>query len=715
MATTPWVIRPGSSFPLGATAQVGGTNVAVHSSVADSVQLCLFGPDGVETRLDLHSDRDIWHGFVPGLAAGQSYGFRVDGPYDPGSGLHCNPAKLLLDPYARAITGEVSFGAEVLGADPAEPGRPSALDSAPHMPRSLVVDSSFDWSTTPRPGRALSDSVLYEIHVKGFSQRNPGVPEPLRGTYAGLGHPASIEHLLSLGVTAVELLPVHHSVPEAFLVARGLTNYWGYNTIGFFAPHAGYSAAVRAGQPGGQVREFQDMVRSLHLAGIEVILDVVYNHTAEAGADGPTLCFRGLDNAAYYRLDPADHGEYVDTTGCGNSLNAGNATSLRLIMDSLRYWVTVMGVDGFRFDLAATLARQDGGFDDSSAFFDLVDQDPVISQVKLVAEPWDVGQGDSYDVGRFPPEWGEWNGRYRDTVRDFWRSHDGLLGDLAARLTGSPDLYASSHRGPSASVNLVTVHDGFTVLDLVSYDTKHNEANGEDNRDGTSDNRSWSCGVEGPTDDPDVLALRRRQRRAMLATLMLSRGVPLLLGGDELGRTQCGNNNAYCQDNEIAWIDWGAADRDLLAFVTRLIALRAAHPVLRRHHYPSYAESVRWFAPDGHQMDETRWADGSAKAVALLLDGTLDADEAADGQLVLDADVGLLVNGWWGTVEFVLPRVGDPWKIELDTYDPARLGAANPDGLAVAPRSLVVVSRPAQHSSANPTALLSAIDQGDPP
>ena len=497
------MLRPGSRYPLGATLVDGGTNVAVHSSVADRVELCLFDETGAETRFDLHGDADVWHAFVPGMTAGQAYGFRVHGPYDPASGTRCNPAKLLLDPYAKAMTGAVTFGPEVLDHDPADHSRPSCLDSAGSVPRSLVVDPSFDWGDAIRPRRPLEQTVFYEVHVKGFTELDPAVPASLRGTYAGLAHPATIARLVDLGVTTVELLPVHQNVPEAFLAARGLTNYWGYNTIGFLAPHEGYSAAVRAGRPGGQVAEFQAMVRSLHEAGLEVVLDVVYNHTAEAGPDGPSLCFRGLDNAAYYRLDPQDRARYVDTTGCGNALDAGSSVFLRLMMDSLRYWVGVMGVDGFRFDLAATLARQDGSFDDASAFFDLVDQDPLLSQAYLVAEPWDVGQGDSYDVGRFPARWSEWNGRFRDTVRDFWRSHDGMLGDLAARLTGSADLYSQSHRGPTASVNLVTVHDGFTLRDLVSYDRKHNEDNGEDNRDGTDDNRSWNCGVEGPTTDPD--------------------------------------------------------------------------------------------------------------------------------------------------------------------------------------------------------------------
>ena len=505
----------------------------------------------------------------------------------------------------RAITGAVSFGPEVRGDDPADPARPSMLDSAAHVPRSLVVDPSFDWGRQVRPTIRYADTIIYEVHVKGFTMTHPDVPPELRGTYAGLGHEAAIAHLLDLGVTAVELLPVHHSVPEAFLVERGLTNYWGYNTIGFFAPHEGYSASARAGRPGGQVSEFKAMVRALHEAGLEVLLDVVYNHTAEGDHRGPTLCHRGLDNPAYYRLDPQDPGRYVDTTGCGNALNVADAHGLQLIMDSLRYWLVEMQVDGFRFDLAPTLAREAGAFDRSAAFFDLVAQDPVVSRAKLIAEPWDVGQPDSYDIGHFPPLWSEWNGKYRDTIRDFWRRRDGLVPEFATRFSGSSDLYGGSRRHPTASVNLITVHDGFTLADLVAYDHKHNEANGEDNRDGTDDNRSWNCGAEGPTDDPEIVALRERQSRAMLTTLMLSFGVPMLLGGDELGRTQGGNNNAYCQDNEMTWFDWTNVDGDLLAFTKRLIALRRRHPVFRRRRFlvGMDAQELLWFTPERHADD----------------------------------------------------------------------------------------------------------------
>jgi glycogen operon protein len=622
---------PGKPFPLGATPGehlgVAGTNFAIASTVAGSVTLCLFDQAGAETRIPLaDNDADVWHAFVPGTGPGQAYGHRVDGPWNPAQGLRCNPAKLLLDPYAKAVSGTVSFGPEVLGQDETDPDAPSTLDSAGHVPRSLVVDPAFGWQDDKRPWYRYADTVLYEVHVKGFTMRHPDIPPPLRGTYAGLGHQAAIAHLTGLGVTTVELLPVHQNVPEAFLVGRGLTNYWGYNTIGFFAPHNGYSAAVRAGRPGRQVAEFQAMVDALHQAGLEVILDVVFNHTAEAGPDGPALCFRGIDNLAYYRTEPGDPGLYYDTTGCGNALNAGDPIMLQLMMDSLRYWLTEMHADGFRFDLAPTLARQEGAFDKVSAFLDMVAQDPVVSRAKLVAEPWDVGQIDSYDLGRFPPLWREWNGKYRDTMRDFWRSHPVGLGEFASRFAGSSDLYGTVGRRPTASVNLITVHDGFTLADLVSYDDKHNEANGENNRDGTSDNNSWNCGAEGPTGDPGILALRARQSRAMLTTLMLSFGVPMLLGGDEMGRTQHGNNNAYCQDNETTWFDWASADTALLDYTRNLIAFRRAHPVFRRRRFLAGTEAseLQWFTPAGTPMDSADWADPNARAIAIYLDGSDD-------------------------------------------------------------------------------------------
>jgi isoamylase len=695
---------PGSPFPLGATAAKDGTNFAVVSGVADAMTLCLFDDAGTETRIPLEDyDAGVWHGFVPGVGPGQAYGYRVSGRYEPKLGLRCNPDKLLLDPYARAVGGEVAFGPEVLDYVAGSPETPSTLDSAGHVPRSLVVDPGFAWTDGRPLRRPYPDTVIYEMHVKGFTMRHPGVPEQLRGTYAGLAHEAAISYLTDLGVTAVELLPVHQNVPESFLIQRGLTNYWGYNTIGYFAPHNGYSAAVRAGQPGGQVAEFKMMVNALHAAGLEVLLDVVFNHTAEAGQLGPTLCFRGLDNPAYYRLDPGDPGQYVDTTGCGNSLNAGDPVTLQLIMDSLRYWITEMHVDGYRFDLAPTLAREDGGFDQASAFFDLVSQDPVVSQAKLVAEPWDVGQMDSYDLGRFPPLWREWNGKYRDSMRDFWRSHQTGIGEFATRFCGSSDLYGGAERRrPTASVNFITVHDGFTLRDLVSYDGKHNEANGENNRDGTDDNRSWNCGAEGPADDPAVLALRARQSRAMLTTLLLSFGVPMLLGGDERGRTQQGNNNAYCQDNEITWFDWSATDSGLLDFTRHLIALRRTHPVFRRRRFLAGAEAseLRWFTPAGGEMTVADWSDPNALAIALYLDGSDAPDRAADGTWLVDDDFLLLVNAWWEPLDFVVPptREDAAWHREIDTYDLAAPGSSGSgarragDHITASPRSVVVLT-----------------------
>jgi isoamylase len=699
---------PGSPFPLGATPGEGGTNFAVASAIADGMALCLFDEAGAETQIPLRDyDAGVWHAFVPGIGEGHAYGYRAAGPYDPARGVRCNPAKLLLDPYARAFSGSVTFGPEVLGYAADNPDMPSAADSAASVPRSLVMaDDAFRWREGTHPRHRFSDTIIYELHVKGFTMRHPGIPPELRGTYAGLGHEAAIAHLLDLGVTAVELLPVHESVPESFLLQRGLTNYWGYNTIGYFAPHQGYSAAVRAGKPGGQVDEFKAMVDALHAAGLEVLLDVVFNHTAEAGQLGPTLCYRGLDNRGYYRLDDDDPRLYYDTTGCGNSLNAGDPVTLQLIMDSLRYWMTQMHVDGFRFDLATTLGRQSGGFQQVSAFFDLVAQDPVVSRAKLIAEPWDVGQFDSYDLGRFPPRWREWNGKYRDTMRDFWRSHPVGLGEFATRFCGSSDLYAGSRRRPTASVNLITVHDGFTLRDLVSYDDKHNEANGESNRDGTSDNRSWNCGAEGPTDDPDVLALRSSQSRAMLTTLMLSFGVPMLLGGDEMGRTQQGNNNAYCQDNEIAWVDWAQPDTALQDFTRRLVALRKAHPVFRRRRFLSGTEAseLRWFTPAGTEMTAADWSDEGARAIGLYLDGSDDPDRAADGTPMLDDDFLVFVNAWWEPLDFVLPvtREQASWRIDVDTYDPVAPGSSTvaPQGagdhVTVGPRSIVVLSDPRQ-------------------
>ncbi|HEY1293010.1 MAG TPA: glycogen debranching protein GlgX [Chloroflexota bacterium] len=692
---------PGTAFPLGATPRAGGTNFAVMSDIATGMVVCLFDADGRETQVPLQ-DRDagVWHGFLPGVGPGQMYGYRALGPYDPARGFRCNPTKLLLDPYAKATSGSVKFGPEVLGyaVDDPDPDQPSGLDSAAHTMRSLVVDPSYPWRDGPRPNRAYADTVIYEVHVKGFTMAHPAVPPELRGTYAGLAHPAAIGHLVDLGVTAVELLPIHQNVPEAFLVGKGLTNYWGYNTIAFLAPHAGYSAAVRARQPGGQVPEFKAMVEALHDAGIEVLLDVVFNHTAESDETGPTLCHRGIDNPAYYRLDPDDPRRYIDTTGTHNSLNSMDPITLRLIMDSLRYWLIDMRVDGFRFDLAPTLAREAGAFERSASFFDLISQDPVVSQAKLIAEPWDVGQSDSYALGKFPPLWCEWNGKYRDTMRDFWRSHP-CLGDFATRFAGSSDLYGDGGRRPTASVNLITVHDGFTLADLVSYDTKHNEANGEGNNDGANDNRSWNCGVEGLTGDPTIVALRARQQRALLATLFLSFGVPLLLGGDEMGRTQHGNNNAYCQDNAISWFDWSSIDQRLLAFARRLIGFRRAHPVFRRRRFLTGADAadLGWFTPSGERMTFADWADSQSRCVAIYLDGRNSPDRADDGTPLLDDDFLVLVNSWWERLDFVVPetRPEQRWCVEFDTFDldaqseQEELSAGR--RRTIAPRSLVVL------------------------
>jgi glycogen operon protein len=687
---------PGSAYPLGATIEPGGVNFAVSSSVAQAMVLCLFDEAGRERKVELPDyDWGVWHGFVPGIGAGQAYGYRVHGPYDPARGLRCDPAKLLLDPYARAIRGSVTFGPEVYSAA-GDGDVLNNLDSAPNMPRSIVADPAFDWGDDRPLRRRYSDTVMYETHVKGFSRRHPAVPEPLRGTYAGLATEPAVRYLADLGVTAVELLPIHQNVGEPFLVDKGLSNYWGYNTIGYFAPHNDYCATD------DPVTEFKSMVKALHAAGIEVILDVVFNHTAEGGAGGPTLCFRGLDNEAYYRLCEGNPREYYDTTGCGNSLDAADPVALQLVMDSLRYWITEMHVDGFRFDLATTLARQDGGFSRVSAFFDLVAQDPVVSQAKLIAEPWDVGQMDSYDLGGFPPLWREWNGKYRDYMRDFWRGHVTDIGQFATRFSGSSDLYGGARRRPTASVNLITVHDGFTLRDLVAYNGKHNEANGESNRDGTDDNRSWNCGIEGVTSDAGVNALRSRQQRAILTTVMLSFGVPLLLGGDEFGRSQGGNNNAYCQDNEISWFDWSAPDKDLLAYVKRLIAFRLSHPVFRRRKFLTGAEAseLEWFTPVGTPMDAADWADGEARSIAVYLDGCDDPDAAPDGTPMVDDDFLVFANGWWEPLAFTVPpvRKGQSWGVEIDSYDPSSGSEGSPlsagDQITVGPRSVVVLRGP---------------------
>ncbi len=683
-----------ASAPFGGHCDDGGASFALFSGVAEAVELCLFDDSGEETRRSMNQDDAyVWNGYLPAARPGQQYGFRVYGPWNPAAGARCNPAKLLLDPYARAVAGEVRWNPAVYGHVPDDPDRASDSDSAPCVPRSVLVDQDFDWGADRRPGRTMADSIFYEVHVKGFTKLHPDVPEQVRGTYAGLAHPAAVAHLQRLGVTAVELLPVHQYVDDAPLVARGLRNYWGYQSIGYFAPHNGYSSA---GERGGQIDEFRRMVQALHAAGLEVILDVVFNHTAEGSEWGPTLCFRGIDNAAYYRLQ-ADRSRYVDDTGCGNTVDLHQPLALRLVMDALRYWVQDMHVDGFRFDLAASLGRADSDFDKYSSFLEAVGQDPVLSQVKLIAEPWDIGWG-GYDLGQFPPGWSEWNGKYRDTVRDFWRGTPGTLPDLATRLTGSSDLYGHGGRRPTASVNFVTVHDGFTLADLVSYDSKHNEANGEANRDGTDDNRSWNCGVEGPSDDADVLALRARQRRNVIATLLLSEGVPLLLGGDEFARSQSGNNNAYCQDDQLTWFDWSAVAQhaDQVEFTARLCRLREQHAVFRRRQFfrgkPAHEngrDDLDWYRPDGDLMTPDDWAESFSRAVGMALSGATGSDDLPHDPFLL------LLNGWWEPLDFKVPEplrdVG--WSIEVDTADPGATGrAVAPSGVVpLIGRSLVLL------------------------
>ncbi|MFF4212745.1 glycogen debranching protein GlgX [Streptomyces sp. NPDC001796] len=672
-------VWPGAPTPLGARFRAGpdgvaGTNFALWAGGAEAVELCLFdgpGPQSRETRVRLTElTHEIWHGFVPGVMPGQRYGYRVHGRWDPWTGARWNPAKLLLDPYARAVDGEFSLPPEVYGhvrdwpdqhvADTVRDDR----DSAPHVPKGVVVHDDDDWADDHRPKTPWADSVIYELHVRGFTRLHPDIPEELRGTYAGLAHPAAIEHLVKLGVTAVELLPVHQFAHEDHLLGRSLRNYWGYNSIGYFAPHAAYASTGTAGQ---QVGEFKRMVKALHSAGIEVILDVVYNHTAEAGELGPTLSLKGIDNRGYYRLQ-SDARRYADYTGCGNTLHVVQPQVLRLITDSLRYWVTEMGVDGFRFDLAAALARSMHDVDMLSPFLAVIAQDPVLRRVKLIAEPWDVGSG-GYQVGAFPPLWTEWNDRYRGAVRDFWRGALPDVRDLGYRLSGSSDLYAWGGRRPYASVNFVTAHDGFTLRDLVSYERKHNEANGEGNRDGSDDNRSWNCGAEGDTDDERIRALRRRQLRNLLTTLLLSTGVPMLVAGDEMGRTQRGNNNAYCQDNEIGWVDWSLpADpgwRALFDLTCRLIALRHRHPVLRRRAFfsgrPQAADGLRdlaWFTPRGAEMTERDWY-APAATLGMYLSGRDIPGRDARGAPVVDDSFLAVLHAGDRPVSFVLP--GPPW------------------------------------------------------
>ncbi|MDT4933708.1 MAG: isoamylase [Pseudonocardiales bacterium] len=694
---------PGTGYPLGATYDGSGTNFALFSEVAERVELCLFDANEVETRVHLPEvDGFVWHAFLPGIEPGQRYGYRVHGPYDPGKGLRCNPAKLLLDPYAKAIDGRIDWHESLFGYNFGDPDSRNDEDSAAHMSKSVVINPFFDWGVDRPPRHAYADSVIYEAHVKGMTQRHPEIPKALRGTYAGIAHPVIIDHLRELGVTAIELMPVHHFVNDKFLVDKGLSNYWGYNTIGFLAPDIKYTSSQ---SPGSQVQEFKAMVRALHEAGIEVILDVVYNHTGEGNHLGPTLSFRGIDNAAYYRLAEDSPQHYTDYTGTGNTLNVRQPHTLQLIMDSLRYWVTEMHVDGFRFDLAATLAREFYDVDRLSSFFEIVQQDPVVSQVKLIAEPWDVGPG-GYQVGNFPPQWTEWNGKYRDTVRDFWRGEPSTIGEFAARITGSADLYETSGRRPVASINFVTAHDGFTLLDLVSYNEKHNEANLDNNTDGESHNRSWNCGVEGPTKDPAVLALRAQQRRNLLATLFLSQGVPMLSHGDEMGRTQRGNNNGYCQDNKLTWMDWGNVDVDMLAFTRRLSELRREHPIFRRRRFfdgrpvrrrgHDTLPDIEWFQPDGEEMTEEDWGSGFGRAIAVYVNGQGITDRDARGQRLVDDSFLLCFSAHHEPIDFRLPgaEYAAAWEIVLDTLEPDdRMGTTVEAGavVSVGPRALVAL------------------------
>ena len=661
---------PGRPFPFGPSYDGTGTNFALFSEVAEAVDLCLFDGAGDERRVRLEEvDAFSWHAYLPNVGPGQRYGYRVHGPYAPDEGVRCNPRKLLLDPYARAIEGRIDWNSSCYSYDLENPGAVNIEDSSQHVMKSVVHHPHFDWFGDKPPDRPLHETVIYEAHLKGLTRRHPDVPEELRGTYQGFAHPAVINHLTSLGVTAVELMPIHQFVHDQRLVERGLRNYWGYNTIGFFAPHNEYSST---GQLGEQVNEFKAMVRTLHQAGIEVILDVVYNHTAEGNHLGPTLCFKGIDNRAYYRLVADEPEFYYDTTGTGNSLNVRHPHPLQLIMDSLRYWITEMHVDGFRFDLAATLAREFLEVDRLSTFFDIIQQDPVISRVKLIAEPWDIGEG-GYQVGNFPPLWSEWNGRYRDTVRDFWRGEPSTVAEFASRLTGSSDLYQNDTRRPFASVNFVTAHDGFTLRDLVSYNEKHNEANGENNADGESYNRSWNCGAEGDSENPEALRCRARQQRNFLTTLLTAQGVPMLLAGDELGRTQRGNNNAYCQDNELSWVDWAAVDASLLEFTRWIIAFRRDHPVFRRRRFfqgrPIRGTlDIGWFKPDGKSMTDDDWDVGYARSLGMFLNGSGIPGHDERGRPVTDDSFILLFNAHGEGVRWAIPaEYTGTWRLVLDT------------------------------------------------
>lgn len=670
-------LYPGNAYPLGSTWDGEGVNFALYADNATAVELCLFDSETAgsasHTLKITERTHHVWHGYIPGLKPGQLYGYRVHGPYEPENGHRFNPHKLLMDPYAKAIAGTIQWHDSLFGYDVHHEDKDlsySEEDSAPYIPKSVVIDPNFDWEGDKHPRIPYHESIIYETHVKGLTFLHPEIPENIRGTYAAIGHPVTIEYLKSLGITAVELMPVHHFVSDAFLHDKGLSNYWGYNSIGFFAPDVRYSSS---GCLGEQVAEFKQMVKALHKEGIEVILDVVYNHTGEGNHLGPTLSFKGIDNAAYYRLVEEDNRYYNDYTGTGNTLNANLPSVLRLIMDSLRYWIQEMHVDGFRFDLASTLARELHEVDRLSAFFDIIHQDPVISQAKLIAEPWDLGEG-GYQVGKFPPGWAEWNGKYRDCIRDFWRGADSMLAEFAERFTGSSDLYQDDYREPTASINFVTAHDGFCLNDLVSYNQKHNEANGEDNNDGEDHNRSWNCGEEGPSENPEVNKLRNKQKRNFLTTLFLSQGVPMMLSGDEISASKGGNNNTYCQDNEISWLNWETADHQLLRFTQHLIHFRKNHPVFcKRDWFKGQpikgVEDIAWFMPNGSEMQEEHWSEDFARSLGIFLNGKGIHAKGARGETILDDNFYVIFNGSDQAIEFKLPpaKFAEQWQVVINT------------------------------------------------
>lgn len=702
---------PGSPFPLGAYWDGNGVNFALYSENATAVELCLFSDENPQTesiRIRIKErDNHIWHVYLPELRPGQLYGYRVYGPYEPQAGHRFNPNKLLIDPYAKAISGTIQWNDALFGYEVGHADADLSFDdrdSAPFIPKAVVIDNRFDWEGDRLPRIPYHRTVIYEAHVKGFTQLNPAIPEELRGTYAAIGHPATIQYLKELGITAIELMPVHQFLNDKFLTDKGLTNYWGYNTIGFFAPDVRYACNK---DHGAQVLEFKQMVKELHKAGIEVILDVVYNHTAEGNHLGPTLSFRGIDNASNYRLTE-DKRFCMDYTGTGNTLNVKMPNTMRMIMDSLRYWILEMHVDGFRFDLASALARELHAVDRLGSFFQIIHQDPVISQVKLIAEPWDVGEG-GYQVGNFPPGWAEWNGKYRDCMRDYWRGADSMLGEFALRFTGSPDLYEEDYRSPTASVNFITAHDGFTLHDLVSYNDKHNEANGENSQDGENHNRSWNCGEEGDTSNEEIIALRAQQKRNFLTTLFFSQGVPMLVAGDELGRTQHGNNNAYCQDNELSWIDWQEADEELLTFTKKLIHFCKRHPVFNRRRWfkgqPVKGiglEDIAWFKPDGAEMNEENWNQDFAKSLGVFLNGKGIHSVGPKGEVIVDDNFYVIFNAYSDLLEFKLPpqKFGRKWTKVLDTSqnfleETGQVFKAG-EKVSVVGRSIVLLKQPMQ-------------------